>query len=71
MNSYRLDPDLGYIPDIPVPFWVRHWLFWSRPSCYPCRMKFRRLADYNMHYLNVHLVEGAKAETDKAEKEEL
>lgn len=56
-RNATFDPQLGYVPAIPEPFWVRHWLFWDRPSCYPCRLKFRNLAAYNMHYLDVHLEE--------------
>ena len=57
MGMARFDPQLGYVPAIPEPFWVRHWLFWSRPSCYPCRLKFPTKVAYDMHYLNVHLEE--------------
>jgi hypothetical protein len=54
-QTYKLDPQLGYMPAIPIPFWVRHWLFWSRPSCYPCRIKFRTIQEYECHYVFNHL----------------
>jgi hypothetical protein len=50
-----LDPVLGYVPAIPEPFWVRRWLFWSRPSCYPCRLKFKTRAEYDAHYALTHI----------------
>jgi len=55
MSAYQFDPQLGYVPAIPEPFWVRHWLFWDRPGCYQCRIKFRTRAEYDTHWLNTHL----------------
>lgn len=49
------DSELGWMPSIPEPFWVRHWLFWERPSCYQCRIKFRNRAAYSLHYIDKHL----------------
>ncbi len=54
MNAYQYDPEFGYMPSIPEPFWVRHWLFWCRPGCYQCRKKFRNRAEWNIHWLNEH-----------------
>lgn len=48
-------PEEGYSPAIPLPFYVRHWLFWERPSCYPCRKKFDTQAGYEGHYIDNHL----------------
>lgn len=54
-DAYRYDQQLGYVPDIPEPFWVRHWLFWTRPGCYVCRVKFRNRAQWETHYALNHI----------------
>ena len=53
----RLDPLLGWMPAIPIPFWYRGWrtLFRERPSCYECRIIFKNEAAYNVHWLDKHL----------------
>ena len=56
-NSYWQTEDGSYLPCIPEPFWVRHWLFWSRPGCYQCRKKFRNRSEWSLHYLQVHSFE--------------
>jgi hypothetical protein len=30
--NYTMNEFGDYVPTIPEPFWVRHWLFWSRPG---------------------------------------
>ena len=57
IQSLRYDPQLGYVPAVPEPYWVRHWLFWSRPSCYACRIKFRSRQEWENHYVLRHLQE--------------
>ena len=54
-DAYTFDPQLSYIPAIPEPFWVRHWLFWSRPGCYQCRIKFRGRPEWELHYVLKHM----------------
>ena len=49
-----------WVPSIPEPFWVRHWLFWDRPGCYTCRIKFRNRDEWEAHYKLIHLREEAK-----------
>jgi hypothetical protein len=48
-------PEEGYSPAIPLPFYARHWIFWTRPACYPCRKKFATLAGYEGHYIDNHM----------------
>ena len=48
-------PETYYVPSIPEPFWVRHLLFWSRPGCYVCRLKFRNRAEWEKHYVERHM----------------
>lgn len=42
---------------VPEPFWVRHWLFWERPGCFPCQMKFKNRQEHDDHYIKVHAYE--------------
>src|SRR5271166_3475727 len=48
-------PEEGYSPVIPLPFYVRHWIFWERPGCYPCRKKFATQELYEGHYIENHM----------------
>lgn len=59
------DPQLGYVPAIPEPFWYSSWrtLFRMRPACYQCGnpMVFKTRGDYEAHYVLNHMTEEADA----------
>ncbi len=63
MAEYSLDPQSGYVPAIPEPFWYRGWRSWFRfvPACYQCGrpLLFENLAEWDSHYVLNHL-EGLK-----------
>lgn len=65
-----LDPELGWVPAIPEPFWYRGWLtlFRERPACYRCQRVFLfnilngsqptvfgTREEWNRHYVLTHL----------------
>jgi hypothetical protein len=52
--AYRLDEQLGYVPAIPEPFWVRKWFRW-KPSCYQCRIVFKNRREWEIHYVLKHI----------------
>jgi hypothetical protein len=58
---YTLDPQLGWVPAIPEPFWYRGWrtLFCYRPACYQCAGKkpllFKNRKEWDAHYVLSHL----------------
>lgn len=54
-DTMRLDPLLGWMPAIPEPYWFRHWLFWSRPGCLVCNIKFRNRAEWDTHFALTHI----------------
>lgn len=62
---YSLDPQLGYVPAIPEPFWYRGWrtFFRFRPACYACGgpllLKDRR--EWEAHYALNHIAPLGKA----------
>lgn len=58
----RFDPELGYVPLIPEPFWIRTWrtLFRWRPGCYVCRVTFKDRSEWERHYVFNHLESGEK-----------
>lgn len=76
MGNYTLDPQLGWVPAIPEPFWYRTWRTWfqDRPACYRtacCRttwldgvvpMLFKTKKEYETHYVLTHLEEDLKNE---------
>lgn len=65
------DPQLGYMPAVPEPFWYRSWRTWftDTPSCYRagCTRKsffgevlpmfFKNRQAYDTHYILRHLEE--------------
>lgn len=70
-TTYALDPELGWVPAIPEPFWYSGWrtLFRFRPSCWrveclktgfsgrnvPTIFKTRK--EWDTHYVLNHLEE--------------
>lgn len=59
---YTLDPELGWVPAIPEPFWYRGWrtLFRYRPACYQCKKGeqptiFKTRHEWQTHYVLSHL----------------
>lgn len=55
---YQHDPDLGYMPAIPEPFWLKKWWWLShRPHCHRCNLTFKTRTQWNLHYLDKHLAE--------------
>lgn len=73
LGAYTLDPELGWVPAIPEPFWYRGWrtLFRYRPSCYQCKHDtffgeqptiFATRKEWDTHYVLNHLEEDLKDE---------
>ena len=74
--GYTLDPELGWVPAIPEPFWYSSWRTWFRmkPSCYHknCRrttwldgdvpMLFENRKEWETHYVLNHLQEDLEHE---------
>lgn len=72
--TLTLDPQLGWVPAIPEPFWYRGWrtLFRYRPACYRCAsvsmiwgtkpLIFRWEEQWNQHYVLTHLKEDLEHE---------
>lgn len=67
ITSYKQNEFGDYVPAIPEPFWVRHWLFWERPSCYCCRLKFRNRAEWDEHYTKHHLLSDSEPSIGRSE----
>jgi len=61
MEDMQFDPDLGYMPAIPEPFWYRGWrtFFRFKPACYRCGnpMLFKDRMAYSIHYALNHIEE--------------
>jgi hypothetical protein len=55
-GGYQYDPQLGYVPAIPEPFWVVRWFRW-KPQCYKCKTVFKNREQWNTHYVLNHLNE--------------
>ena len=60
MSVYRQDPQLGYVPAIPEPFWLSRWSwrkFWFvwKPSCYVCKLEFNTRQEWDTHYVLNHI----------------
>lgn len=57
MEAYEYDPELGYMPAVPEPFWYCGWrtLFRWRPSCAECRTRFKTKSYYRLHYVLNHI----------------
>jgi hypothetical protein len=62
MPTSQHDPQLGYMPAIPEPFWFRGWRTWFRyrPACYRCAeggkpKLFADLGAYRLHYVLKHM----------------
>lgn len=51
-----LDPELGYVPSIPLPFYGRKkwWQVWVHYSCH-CGAGFGSEQDYRAHYALNHI----------------
>ena len=63
-GTYTLDPQLGWVPAIPEPFWYKGWrtFFRYRPACYQCTngeppLIFKNRAEWDSHYVLTHLKE--------------
>jgi hypothetical protein len=58
-DVYTLDPEHGWVPAIPEPFWYKGWrtLFRYRPSCYQCGnpLLFKTRREWEAHYRMSHL----------------
>jgi hypothetical protein len=73
--AYTLDPQLGWVPAIPEPFWYRSWRTWfrDRPACYQCTGKeppliFKNRAEWEAHYVLTHLEEDLKNEGNQNQR---
>ena len=55
----RSDPELGWVPVVPEPFWHRSWrtLFRWRPQCTICHSMpiFKTRSEYDCHYVLFHI----------------
>ncbi len=60
---YQFDPELGYVPAIPEPFWERSWRTWFRwkPYCGECRLLLKTRAEWDTHYVLNHIEEATDA----------
>lgn len=56
----RLNEQGQWIDTIPEPFWVRHFLFWWRPACYDCHIKFHSRNEWEDHFVSNHKSEVPK-----------
>jgi len=62
-SSSQFDPQLGYIPLIPEPFWLwrptKYWIFnWKwLPYCHRCEITFKTRQEWDTHYVLKHLQE--------------
>jgi hypothetical protein len=71
--AYTLDPQLGWVPAIPEPFWYKSWRTWFCyvPACYQCPdalgnpLLFKNRAAWDAHYVLTHLEE----DTDESHEE--
>ncbi len=69
---YTLDPVLGWVPAIPVPFWYKSWRTWFRyrPACYRCThgeeppLLFKNRKAWDAHYVLTHLEEDERRENE-------
>lgn len=59
LSCYKFDPELGYVPAIPEPFWYSGWRTWFRyrPACYRCGnpLLFANRPEWETHYALHHL----------------
>lgn len=55
-GMYQFDPELGYMPAIPEPFWEKRW-YWLRyrPKCCECGASFKTRSEYTLHYALQHI----------------
>ncbi len=55
-ESYELDPILGYIPSVPLPFYGRSkwWRIWEHFGCH-CGRYFKHEQEYRNHYALTHI----------------
>ena len=71
--TLTLDPQLGWVPAIPEPFWYRGWrtLFRYRPACYQCTggkeppTLFKDRREWEAHYVLTHLQEDLEHESNQ------
>lgn len=56
-EMYQYDPELGYVPAIPEPFWERSWRTWMRwrPYCTECRLLLKNRLEWDTHYVLNHI----------------
>jgi hypothetical protein len=56
MGAARLDPQLGYVPLIPEPFWIRSgwWILKPKMQCQCCAI-FRSRTEYETHFALNHI----------------
>ena len=60
MSTYDLDPVLGYMPSVPLPFYCWQIFWWQKVRCY-CGKEFisRDLGmmppEYRNHYVLTHI----------------
>ncbi len=52
-SSY--DPQLGYVPAIPEPFWVYKIFRGWRPRCHLCKITFKNRCEWERHYVLNHI----------------
>lgn len=56
----KLDPQLGWVPDVPLPFYVWDRWLWQKVRChcgaeFVTRDKSLVPADYERHYVLTHI----------------
>jgi hypothetical protein len=56
-ETLKLDPQLGWMPAIPLPYYYRGWrTFWMvRPMCWECQIIFKNELIYEGHYALNHI----------------
>ena len=64
-QSYSLDPELGYLPTIPLPFYVWQRLWWQKVRCFCGETFISRNngllpEEYERHYALTHITEWPK-----------
>jgi hypothetical protein len=56
-GTYQLDPELGWVPAVPEPFWYKGWRSWFRwrPQCVECDIIFATKREWVEHYVLKHI----------------
>jgi hypothetical protein len=57
MSTFSFDPQLGYLPAIPLPFYgrMKWWHLRTNFVCGECRKGFRVESEYQTHYALTHI----------------